>query len=99
MTSMRVYSQQSAVEAVTKYDALLVIRDLNARVGNDNTGMERVMGRHDTGTVNNNGERMRDQCEFNDFVIGGTIFQHKLIRKFTWKSPYGRTETQIDQSS
>ena len=89
-------SLQSAVKAVPKHDVLLVIGDLNARVGNNNTGRERVMGRHGTGTMNNNGERMCDLCEFNDLVIGGIIFQHKLIHKLTWKSPGGNTESQIN---
>ena len=87
-------SLQSAVEAV--HDVLLVIGDLNAPVGNNNTGRERVVGRHGTGTMNNIGERMCDQCEFNDLVIGGTIFQHKLIHKLTWKSSDGKTESQIN---
>ena len=51
---------------------------------------------HGTGRMNNNGERMCDQCEFNDLVFGGTIFQHKLIRWLTWKSPEAKTESQID---
>ena len=89
-------SLQSAVEAVLKHDVLLVIGDFNARVSNNNTGRERVMGRQATGTMNNNGERMHDLCEFNDLVIGGTILQYKLIHKLTWKSPDGNTESQID---
>ena len=39
---------------------------------------------------------MCDLCEFNDLLIGGTIFQHKLIHKLTWKSPDDKTESQID---
>ena len=39
---------------------------------------------------------MCDHCEFNDLVIGGIIFQHKLIHKLTWKSPDDKTESQID---
>ena len=89
-------SLQSAVEAVLKHDVLLVIGDLNARVGNNNTGRERVMGRHGTDTINNNGERMHDLCEFNDLVIGGTILQYELIHKLTRKSPDGKTESQVD---
>ena len=48
------------------------------------------MGKHGTGTMTNNGERMCGLCEFNDLVIGGTIFQHKLINKLIWKSLDGR---------
>ena len=45
--------------------------DLNAKVGNDNTGNERVMGKYD------NGERLVDLCGTNNLVIGGTIFPHR----------------------
>jgi hypothetical protein len=75
---------------------LLVIGDLNAKVGDDNTNYERAMGKHGCGTMNNNGERLADFCLNNDLVIGGTIFPHKNIHKLTWQSPNGRTLNQID---
>ena len=57
------------------------------------TAQEAVTVRHGNGTINNDGERMCDMCEFNDLVIGGTIFQHKLIHTLIWKSTYGKTES------
>ena len=46
-------SLQSSIEAVPKHDVLPVIGDFNAQVGNNNTGRERVMDRHSTGSMNN----------------------------------------------
>ena len=46
--------------------------------------------------MNDNGERLCDFCETNRLTVGGTLFQHKEIHKFTWKSPDGKTEIQID---
>ena len=42
------------------------------------------------------GERRVDFCLNNGCVIGGTIFPHKNIHKFTWRSSYGTTVNQID---
>ena len=77
---------------------LLVIGDLNAKVGADNANYEIAMGKHGCGTMNNNDERLVHFCLNNDLVIGGTIFPHKNIRKLTWRSPNGRTLNQIDHT-
>ena len=87
---------QTAVESVHAHDLLLILGDLNAKVGSDNTGREHVMGKHGIGTINDNGERLADFCEENNLLIGGTLFQHKHIHKTTWTSPDGTTKNQID---
>ena len=87
---------QTAVESVHAHDMLLILGDLNAKVGSDNTGREHVMGKHGIGTINDNGERLADFCEENNMLIGGTLFQHKHIHKTTWTSPDGTTKNQID---
>lgn len=35
---------------------LLIIGDLNAKVGAENTNYERAMGKHQCGVMNNNGD-------------------------------------------
>ena len=70
--------------------------DLNAKIGLDNTGRERIMGHHGIGCLNENGERFADLCAFNDLAIGGSIFPLKTIHKATWISPDGRSSNQID---
>ena len=66
---------------------LLVMGDMNAKGGSDNTDREGAMGNQGCGTINNNGERLVNLCLNNNCVIGGTIFQHKHIYKLTWKAP------------
>lgn len=87
---------QTAVSEVPAHDMLLIIGDMNARPGSDNTGRSRVMGKEGYGTMNENGTRMCDFCEANNLKIGGTLFPHKNIHKITWISPDGETKEQID---
>ena len=70
--------------------------NMNAKIGSDNTGYETVMRHDGLREMNENGERLANFCALNDFVIGGSIFQHKKIHKETWTSPDGLTRKQID---
>ena len=75
---------------------LLIIRNINAKVGAENSNCERAMGKRGYGVINYSGERLVDFCLNNNCVIGGTIFERRYIHKLTWKSPDGRTSNQID---
>jgi hypothetical protein len=48
---------QSEIEKVPKHDVAIVMGDLSAKVGHDNSGKERVMGKYGCGNINDNGER------------------------------------------
>ena len=90
---------QATMDKIPKRDLKILMGDLNAKVGSDNTDKELIMGRHGVGEQNENGELFSEFCMFNDLVIGGTLFSHKPIHKKTWKSPDGKTENQIDHTS
>ncbi|VDP88435.1 unnamed protein product [Schistosoma mattheei] len=87
---------QSINEKCPTKDLTILVRDLNAKVGIDNTGYEDIMGRHGLGERNENGERFANLFAFNKLVIGGTTFPHKRIHKTTWTSPDHTTQNQID---
>ena len=70
--------------------------DLNAKIGQDNEGWEKVMEQHGLGRMNENGERLATFCGNNDLVIGGSLFKHRDIHKITWTSPNARDQNQID---
>lgn len=70
--------------------------DLNAKVGNDNTGFEQVMGKHGLGVMNENGELFANHCANNNLGISGTLFPHKPCHWVTWVSPDMNTKKQID---
>ena len=91
------YSQLQAETVIApRHDLIIIMGDLNAKVGHDNTDFEKVMGKHGVGTMNNNGERLVDYCAMNNLVIGGTLFPHRDIHKVTWNSPNGTCKNQID---
>ena len=87
---------QSIKNSVPKHDICLVIGDMNAKIGTDRTGMENAMGHFGIGTRNENGEHLLEFCSNNDMVVGGTLFQHKNIHKYTWTTPNGQTRNMID---
>jgi endonuclease/exonuclease/phosphatase family metal-dependent hydrolase len=87
---------QEVIDGCNKNDIIIAMGDLNARVGNDNSGYERTMGTHGYGTQNDNGERLCEFSQQNGLVIAGTLFPHKDIHKITWISPDGNTRSQLD---
>ena len=87
---------QDVLNNIPQHDIKLLIGDLNAKVGQENTGWERTMGRNGTGVQNSNGEKFVEFCQLNNLVIGGTKFLHRLAHKVTWRSPDGKYLNQID---
>ncbi|XP_064645936.1 craniofacial development protein 2-like [Lineus longissimus] len=87
---------QSTIDRIPNHDVLLLLGDFNARLGSDNAGRESNMGKHGMGTMNDNGSRLSDLCGANRLTVGGTLFEHKRIHKLTWRSPDGKTHSQID---
>jgi len=79
------YAQlQAVVDKVPRRDMLILMGDMNAKVGSDNTDGKQVMGRHGISDRNENGEMLIDFCALNDLVIGGTLFPHRRCHKATW---------------
>ena len=63
----------------------VVIGDFSAPVGNMRNGFQLFLGPHAVpGPTNDNGQRLLDMCAANNLVIGGSLFPHRLIHKYTW---------------
>lgn len=91
------YEQLAAtLNKVSLRDVLILSGDFNAKIGSNNSDASKVMGRHGMGTRNDNGERFIGLCQEFNLVIGGSLFPHKDIHKYTWTSPDGQTKNQID---
>ena len=84
------YNQlQDTISDCNRNDLLVVMGDLKAKVGNNNTNRREVMPTFGIGIMNDSGERLCDFCSANGFIITGTNFPHKDIHKLTWVSPDG----------
>ena len=92
------YNQlQMVLEQVPCRDVKIIMGDMNAKVGTDNTGREEVMGKHGArAEVNENGKRWAAFCQANELVISGMLLPHKECHKRTWRSPDDVTVNQID---
>ena len=62
---------QDVYNKLPKKDVNIVLGDANAKIGQDNTGYELVMGCNGLGEMNDNGERLANFCASNSLVIGG----------------------------
>lgn len=67
-----------------KYDMLVIIGDVNVKVGEENINYEWVMGKYELGVWNYNGEKFCDMCDMNELVIIGILFFYKIIYKVIW---------------
>ena len=75
---------QATLDKVPMHDLVLVIGDLNAKVDNSNEGCEDSVGKHGVGTINDNGGRLASFAAFNNLVITGILFPHRIGHKQTW---------------
>ena len=72
------------IRRVPSSDKLVILGDLNARVGSQNIAWSNVMGQHGMGKLNPNGHRLLSLCAQNDLFITNTAFQLRDIDKGTW---------------
>ena len=76
---------QATLREVHRQDKLIVMGDLNARVGRNVEVWGGVIGRQGEVVENGNGKRLLQFCAENELVVTNTWFQHKDIHKFTWE--------------
>jgi len=77
-------------------DIKIVLRDWNAKVGREEI-YQGVIGRHSRYlNTNNNGQRLVHFAAAKNMVVSSTCSPHKEIHKQTWRSPDGKTNTQMD---
>ena len=72
---------EGVLAKVKKDDRLVLMGDLNGRVGRDVETWEEVIGRHGEETQNDNGRRFLGSCTTNGLTIMNGCFEHKEIHK------------------
>ena len=82
------------LELTPKKDVLFIIGDWNAKVGNQET--PGVTGKFGLGIRNEAGQRLIELCQENALVMISTFFQQHKRRLYTWTSPDGQHQNQID---
>ena len=85
---------QDLLELTPKKDVLFIIGDWNAKVGSQE--IRGVRGKFGLGVQNEAGQRLIEFCQENALVIGNILFQQHKRRLYTWTSPDGQYENQID---
>ena len=71
------------VESFGENVKVVVLGDLNARVGNEQ--VDEVVGKYGVPGRNESGEELIGLCLEHELVIGNTWFRKKDINKFTWE--------------
>ena len=72
----------------------MIIGDWNAKVGSQE--IPGVIGKFGPGVQNEAGQRLIEFCQENALVIANTLFQQHKRKLYTWTSPDGRHQNQID---
>ena len=85
---------QDLLELTPKKDVLFIIGAWNAKVGSQET--PEVTGKFGLGIRNEAGQRLIEFCQENAQVIANTLFQQRKRRLYTWTSPDGQQQNQID---
>ena len=85
---------QDLLELTPQKDVLFIKGDWNAKVGSQET--PGVTGKFGLGIQNEAGQRLIEFCQESTLVIANTLFQQHKRRLYTWTSPDGQHQNQID---
>ena len=85
---------QDLLELTPNRDVLFILGNWNAKVVSQET--PGVTGKFGLGVQNEAGQRPIEFCQENPLVIVNTLFQQHKIRLYTWTSPDGQHQNQID---
>ena len=85
---------QDLLELTPPKDVLFIIEDWNAKV--ESQVIPGVTGKFGLGIQNKAEQRLTEYCQENTLVISNTLFQQHKRRLYTWTSPDGQYQNQIN---
>jgi len=91
---MNLWRPIRAFRTKTPKDVLFIIGDWNAKV--ESQEIHGVTGKYGLGVQNEAEQRLIEFCQENALVIANTLFQQHKRRLYTWASPDGQHQNQID---
>ena len=86
--------RQDLLELTPKKDVRFIIEDWDAKVGSQETPV--VTGKFGLRVQNEAGQSLTEFCQENALVIANTLFQQHKRRLYTWTSPDGQYQNQIN---
>ena len=88
---------QETLDRVQRGDMLIIMGDLNARLGcQEHLNAPQCVGPFTADVQNENGMRLLDFCLVNDLVVTNTFFQHKTIHQTSWMHPGKKSWHMLD---
>ena len=85
---------QDLLELTPQNNIFFIIGDYNAKVRSQET--PGITGKLGLGVQNEAGQSLTEFCQENALVIANTLFQQHKRRLYTWISPDGQYQNQID---
>ena len=85
---------QDLLELTPNKDVPFIVGDWNVKVGSQET--PGVTGKFGLGVQNEAGQRVIEFCQEKALAIANTLFQKHKRRLYTWISPGGQHQNQID---
>ena len=85
---------QDLLELTPKKEVLFIIGEWNANIVSQE--IPGVTGKFGLGVQNEAGQRLTEFCHENALVIANTLFQQHKRRLYTWTSPDGQHQNQVD---
>lgn len=75
---------------------IIVVGDFNSKIGWRDTGEEETIGAHGYGTRNDRGTRLIQFAQAQELKVLNTYFKKQPQKRWTWRSPDGKTFNEVD---
>uniref|UniRef100_A0A2C9LCX7 Endonuclease/exonuclease/phosphatase domain-containing protein n=1 Tax=Biomphalaria glabrata TaxID=6526 RepID=A0A2C9LCX7_BIOGL len=86
----------SALSEIPTTEQVIILGDLNALVGSDNSAWDSCIGRFGVGKVNENGQRLLEVCSLHSLCVTNTYFKTKPQHRVSWRHPRSKHWHQLD---
>jgi hypothetical protein len=87
---------EELVRSAGAKDRIVLLGDMNARVGDDHESWNGCLGRFGVGKMNENGQRLLELCSRQSLSITNSLFPGRAHRKMSWCHPRSKQWHQLD---